>query len=72
MQENRERRRNSKCRDNARLLHSEGCKCIGDDVGDVVEAWVSLFVLVGGILVYVISVILLLSLAHIWLHLWTS
>ena len=72
MQENRELRRNSKYIDNARLLRREKCKCIRDDAGAVVETWVSLLVLVGGILLYVSSVSLLISLAHIWLHLRTS
>ena len=72
MQENRELGRNSKYRDNARLLCREKCKCIRDDAGAVIETWVSLLVLVGGILLYVSSVSLLIYIAYAWLHLRAS
>jgi hypothetical protein len=45
MQENRERRRDSKCNDNAgNLLHRAKRKFTGDDTGIVVGIWVSLLV----------------------------
>ena len=73
MQENPERKRHPDNRDSVgNYLRRSICSWSEDHAVTVVKAAVSLLILVAGLLLYVISVILLISVAHIWwLHLRT-
>ena len=71
MQENSEPKRHPENRNSVgNSLPRSICNCSEDHAVTVVKSLVSLLVLLAGILLYVISVSLLISVAHIWwLHL---
>lgn len=74
MQEHPELKRHPENRDNVgNSLPRSLCSCSEDYAVTVIEALVSLLVVAAGILLYVISVSLLISVVHLWcLHLRTS
>jgi hypothetical protein len=66
MYENREQRRHSKCRDNAKkFLHLPRCKWTGDDTATVFGICVSLLIVLAGTLGYIFCISLLITLVRV-------
>jgi hypothetical protein len=70
MEESRNRRRYSKCSDNAeKFFYRPRCKWTGDDTGTVFGICVSLLIVLAGTLGYIIGVSLLITLVHVLVQL---